>query len=171
MDIQSLVVLLAILAACFAWVRFRASRRHLRGLARVLDGDSLTVARRSIRIAGIDAPENTQVALSKGKSVAIGKQAAQALRVLVGDGDVSCHILSIDRYNRLLAVVYNAQGQDVGRELVRQGWAVAYGYQTRNQARRYWWAQMTARLARRGMWGMCAKVSPAEWRMANPRKG
>lgn len=170
MNIESIAWMGLVALAILAVVWF-CRPRWFRATARVVDGDSLRIDGRSIRIAGIDAPESNQVALSKGQTVPIGRQATQAMRQLIGDGKVSYRVQAIDRYNRVLAVVHNAQGQDVGRELVRQGWAVAYGYQTRNQARRYWWAQLSARLARRGMWGMCAKVSPEAWRMANPRKG
>lgn len=170
MNIESIawVGLVALVVLAVLWFR---RPRWFRAAARVVDGDSLRIEGHSVRLAGIDAPEHNQVGVSRGQTVRLGHEATRAMRRLIGEGMVSYRVLSVDRYGRMLAVVRNEAGQDVGRELVRQGWAVAYGYQTRHQARRYWLAQLTARLSRRGMWGMCAKVSPAAWRMANPRKG
>ena len=62
-----------------------------------------------------------------------------------------------DRYRRILAVC-SLSGSDVNAWMVRQGWALAYGY-----AGTYHAQQDEAQAARRGIWAG-AFVPPAEWR-------
>ena len=55
-----------------------------------------------------------------------GKNATKALRRLIAGNPVVCQERDVDRYGRIIAVCLNAEGQDVGPELVRLGWALAY---------------------------------------------
>ena len=61
------------------------------GSVQVVDGDSLRRGDTDIRLHGIDAPEYRQTCRDKhGAEYACGKQAANALRSLVREGEVSC---------------------------------------------------------------------------------
>lgn len=96
------------------------------GAAHAIDGDSLVVGRREMRLKGLDAPESRQTCEISGKEVACGRQATVALRRWLARGPVACTGNEIDRYNRLL-VVCRVNGQDIGADLVRNGLAVSYG--------------------------------------------
>lgn len=72
---------------------------------------------------------------------------------------MSCQERDVDRYGRVVAVCLNAEGQDVGAELVRQGWALAY----RRVSLDYVDEEREAERAKLGLWAMDF-VEPWEWR-------
>jgi endonuclease YncB( thermonuclease family) len=86
---------------------------------RVIDGDTLKVILNGreeyVRLAGIDAPE-----LKRG-----GEISRDFLSRLCPVGSViSLKILGRDSYGRLLAVVYNENGNNVNQEMLKQNLAV-----------------------------------------------
>jgi endonuclease YncB( thermonuclease family) len=92
----------------------------------VLDGDSLRVGNREVRLHGLDAPEMDQPCWNAaGERYPCGVRVSQALgRALMGR-NVACHRLDTDRYGRMVARC--ALGiRDLGQMLVRAGGAVAY---------------------------------------------
>ena len=105
------------LAAALLLFASPALAQTITGPARVIDGDTLGVSGQRIRLHGIDAPESRQWC---------GKYATKALRSLIAGNPVSCQERDVDRYGHIVAVCLNAEGQDVGAELVRLGWALAY---------------------------------------------
>jgi len=119
----------------------------LSGPAQVIDGDSLYVAAREVRLAGIDALEWDQTCTADGRSWPCGRHARAFLESLVAGKRVTCAVSGRDRYKRLLATCYVA-GADVGRMLVAAGWALAY----RRYSRLYVPAEETARRGKAGMW-------------------
>jgi len=129
------------------------------GPAHALDGDTLAAGGDRLRIHGIDAPEAGQSCERAGRTYACGDAATRAMAALLGSGAVSCQVLDTDRYGRRVARCRNAQGLDIGGELVRQGWAVAF---TRYAAD-YLAQEREARAARRGLWAGRFEA-PAEWR-------
>lgn len=95
------------------------------GDARALDGDSLVVGGREVRLFGIDAPELDQTCEKGGSSWPCGQVAKDQLAALVARQQVDCRGQGVDQYNRVLAVC--AAGHDeLNRIMVEQGWAVAY---------------------------------------------
>lgn len=96
------------------------------GAAHALDGDSLVVNGREMRLKGLDAPEARQMCTVGSKEVACGRQATVALRRWLTRGPVTCIGNEIDRYQRLL-VTCRINGQDIGADLVRNGFALSYG--------------------------------------------
>ena len=128
------------------------------GSARVIDGDTLALAGRRIRLHGIDAPERGQAC--GGRAVPrwdCGAAAAEALAGLAA-GPVRCRAVDRDRYGRVVATCRGA-GRDLGAAMVAGGWAVAY----RRYATRYVNEERAARRARRGLW-RGAFVTPHDWR-------
>lgn len=96
------------------------------GKATVVDGDTLKIAGRKIRLFGIDAIEGKQRCLdAKGQGWACGRAATQAVRTFIGGSEVSCFIRDQDAYGRDVAVC-DVRGQDLNRWIVSNGWAVAY---------------------------------------------
>lgn len=82
----------------------------------VVDGDTLTLAGRDVRLQGIDAPESDQPH---------GDAATMALTVEVHGQRVRLEVRGEDKYGRLVAVVYR-DGRNVNRWIVRQGHAWEY---------------------------------------------
>ena len=91
----------------------------------VVDGDSLRQGDTDIRLHGIDAPEYRQTCRDKhGAEYPCGKQAMNALRNLVREGEVSCISIETDRYGRAVSVCKRGE-LEINGEMVRLGWAVA----------------------------------------------
>lgn len=130
---------------------------------RVIDGDSIDAQLSSgpvvVRFNGIDAPEHDQPG---------GAEAASALRRRLRDRDVSLQVVTQDRYERLVAVVYLGN-EDVNQWLVRQGHAWAYRAYLRDP--QYCVAEGEAREARRGLWGLRGGVPLAPWEWREAKRG
>ncbi len=95
------------------------------GRIKVVDGDSLFIGSREIRLSGIDAPEYHQLCLDKdGFKYECGKEARKALARLAGP-DLKCRTLVRDKYKRDVAVC-ESNGINLNRKMVEDGWAVAY---------------------------------------------
>jgi endonuclease YncB( thermonuclease family) len=165
-----LAALLAALAAAafFAWIipgpAFRQSARgrmagpnNLHGAVRVIDGDTLDVDGRRIRLFGIDAPERAQSCTRQGVAYACGHDATEAMRALAGD-TLTCEGRDTDRYRRLVAVCWH-NGKDINAAMVEGGWAVAY----RQYSTDYVGAENAAKRAGRGLWSGEFQM-PALWR-------
>ena len=115
---------------------------------RVIDGDTLALGERRIRLHGIDAPELNQTCLrDDGVEWLCGQAARDALAILVKPG-ITCVTLERDRYRREIARCSTAAGEDLGSLLTRAGWAVAF---TRFSAD-YVADEDVARAARLGIW-------------------
>ena len=135
----------------------------IRGRAEAIDGDSLRLRGVEVRLHGIDAPEYRQTCRdSAGRNYACGKRAAAHLRKLLRGREITCHRVTTDRYNRMVARCATADGEDIGQRMVRDGWAVAFV----RYSRAYVSDERAARLARRGIW-RGRFVPPALWRQAN----
>lgn len=136
----------------------------LNGAAVVTDGDSIEIARTRIRLEGIDAPELEQTCTDpKGQTWPCGRAASRALRAHLQGQNVRCEPKGIDQFKRVLAVCYLADNTDINAWIVRQGWALAYGY-----AQVYRPEQDEAQAAKRGIWAGTF-VTPHEWRQQHPR--
>lgn len=91
----------------------------------VIDGDSLRIDGRNIRLEGIDAPEYNQVCRdAEDQPYECGQKAKKFLSKLVKDG-VRCEKQTTDIYRRDVSVCY-AGNINVNRQMVLAGWAVAY---------------------------------------------
>ena len=134
------------------------------GPARVLDGDTIEIGAQSIRIEGIDAPEDGQdCGRASGGTWNCGAAATDALRALVAGG-VRCAGSDFDAYRRLLGTC-RASGADVGAALVAGGLALAYVKYTD----RYAAEERAAREAGRGVW-QGEFERPWDWRRARWRE-
>jgi Micrococcal nuclease (thermonuclease) homologs len=129
----------------------------------VLDGDTITVLdgqrqERRIRLAGIDAPEKAQD---------FGQASKQRLSDLVFRKEVEVRYSKLDRYGRVLGVVYLG-GEDVNLKQVAVGMAWHYkeyaSEQLPEDRERYAEAESAAREARIGLWGGPSPVKPSEFR-------
>ena len=132
------------------------------GVPVVVDGDTVKFPRMSgrVRLEGVDAPESRQQCLdAEGKRYGCGRSATEALKATIGSQPVHCQGSQRDRYGRLIAVCFDAEGTDLNGWLVSQGWALAY----RRYSRQYIPQEEAARKAGRGLWAG-RFVKPWQWR-------
>lgn len=87
----------------------------LAGRAWVIDGDTISIGRTKIRLAGIDAPEVDMPFGQKSKWAMVRLCKGQRVTALM-HGETS--------YDRQVATVFLEDGRDAGAELVKQGLAL-----------------------------------------------
>ncbi len=140
------LVLVAAAAAWKAWPVLRPfvvpADRHF-GRLRVADGDSLELGGVRIRLLGVDAPELDQTCTLAGVPHPCGREAREHLLHLIAGRPVTCLSTELDRYGRHLGRC-TAGDTELNSEMVRSGWAVAYGAYAREEA--------DARAHGRGLW-------------------
>lgn len=125
---------------------------------RIVDGDTLRLGDRTLRLSGVDAPERGQVCTdAAGAGFDCGAAAAEALSRLVNGRSVVCRVHGHDRFGRGLGVC-QAGGAELNTGLVASGWAIAYGDSPVMLAN-----EAAARIAGRGLWAG-GFVRPEEWR-------
>lgn len=95
------------------------------GGADVVDGDTLVIEGRHVRLFGIDAPETAQTCERNGETWACGEESVRQLTQLIGTQPVTCRGSEVDQYSRLLAVCH-AGRFELNRTLVQHGWATAF---------------------------------------------
>jgi micrococcal nuclease len=148
------------------------AKRYSARIVRVTDGDTVKVRLRSgtfktVRLIGIDTPESRK----PGVPVECGaKQATAAMIKLALRKRRGAHVGHavrlttdptqdrIDRFGRLLAYVERrSDGLDLGRAMMRAGWAMAYVYDGTPFQRyaAYSAVQTQAEAAHRGVWSSC----------------
>ena len=129
------------------------------GRAAVLEGDTIEINGQVIRLHGIDAPQHRQTCRDRrGAVYRCGLKSKTALDLFLWSNEISCHILSSDKYGRKLANCSLGQ-VDVADWLVRQGHALAF----KKYSYVYINAENEARKAKRGLWSGKFRM-PWEWR-------
>ena len=137
----------------------------VRGRAQVIDGDSLRVNGVNIRLHGIDAPESRQTCWTRlGRRYACGQRETAHMRRLVAGRVITCRKVTTDRYGRMVAICKRGS-EDIGRRMVRDGWAVAFV----RYSRHYVADERMARTAHRGLW-QGRFIEPALWRRMKHRR-
>lgn len=130
------------------------------GPATVIDGDTIVVQGKHIRLFGIDAPESNQRCTGADRlPYNCGGLATSVLEEEIGGAVVNCFVIDVDQYRRLVGVCA-ANGHDLGEQMVRLGYAIDYVFFSGG---RYGEAQEEARAAKRGMWAG-QFIEPREWR-------
>jgi endonuclease YncB( thermonuclease family) len=155
-----LVLLCAAAVVAFIMHRLDDSSRF-EGQAYAIDGDSLRLQGREVRLEGIDAPELYQSCQKGAVDVACGRAAREALAALLARGPVQCLDHGRDRFARTLAVCH-AGDVELNAEMVKSGHAIAFG--------RYSAEEAQARRAQRGIWALSFE-NPAAFRARNAAHG
>jgi len=136
-----------------------AYAQDIAGRASVVDGDTLEIHGKRIRLHGIDAPESRQSCrMDDGTIWRCGQQAALSLSDHIGQRTVSCQGKDVDRYKRIVAVCRSG-GEDLNAWMVTEGMALAY----RRYSTDYVKQEERANLKRRGVWSG-EFVAPWDWR-------
>ena len=89
-----------------------AFAQEIRGVARVIDGDTIQVSSLRIRIHALHAPEMDEPG---------GVAAKAAMKEIVGRQPVTCRPVDLDRYGRTVADCRNAAGQDLAEAMISAG--------------------------------------------------
>jgi endonuclease YncB( thermonuclease family) len=91
----------------------------------VVDGNTLRLADRVIRLDGVIPPARGQTCLARdGVAFDCGVAAANALAAMLRNGPVDCTLSGADRNGRPVATC-SAGGQQLNRAVVAAGWARA----------------------------------------------
>ena len=130
----------------------------------VTDGDTITVLDEmdkgnfKIRLDKIDAPERTQP---------FGSKAKQFLSSLIFGKQVSVRFKEIDRYGRVLGVIY-CDGAEINLVMVQNGYAWHYSYYDKTPA--YIQAEKQARADKKGLWSDPNPTHPYEFRKKKKKR-
>jgi len=131
---------------------------ELRGKCiRVTDGDTITVEEKDggkfrIRLAGIDAPENTQP---------FGKESKAYLSLLLLNQEVTVKFKDIDHYGRIIGRV-ECSGKDASKMMLKSGLAWHYSYFDGDKESSN--LQKKAQESKIGLWSDEDPVPPWEYR-------
>ena len=112
-----------------------SDEKIISGKAKVIDGDTIKINKKKIRLFGIDAPENKQVCkkiylsffiFNFQKDYKCGEKSTLALIKKLKDKKVKCVLeQNKDKYKRNIGICY-VDNQDINKWLVKNGYALAY---------------------------------------------
>ena len=131
----------------------------LQGRATIIDGDTLEVAERRVRLVGIDAPELGQLCAYRGNEIDCGLIAKTQLNDLTAAAIVDCDIIE-QRADGVAVARCAAGGYDLSEGMVYTGWARA----DPRWSDRYLADEAESRTAKRGLW-VSEFPAPWEWRI------
>ena len=126
------------------------------GMAKVIDGDTIQIHKKKIRLFGIDAPEKNQkcqkiwltIALfSFNKDYSCGEISTNKLKKKINNQFMICKWKNKDRYKRLIAECFKDK-TNINAWMVRYGYAVAY----RKYSKKYVAHEEIAKKDKLGLW-------------------
>jgi endonuclease YncB( thermonuclease family) len=104
---------------------FAAHASTIEGPAQAIDGDTIRINGRPVRLWGVDAVERRQACVADGRPYGCGEKATGVLAMFLGSSPVRCEVVDTDKYNRSVARC-TSNGRDVGGFMVSVGWALDY---------------------------------------------
>jgi len=116
---------------CFGLSTSIQSQNLIHGKAKVIDGDTIHINNKKIRLHGIDAPEQKQACMFKKNEWKCGQDSTNFLLNLINDKSVHCKIVDIDKYKRLVGVCF-IDNTNINKLIVKSGWAIAYRYYSKD---------------------------------------
>ena len=140
------------------------------GVAKVIDGDTIRIENKKIRLFGIDAPEKKQKCrkpwltisfLTFNKDYPCGEISTLKLKNKINNKFITCKSTNIDRYKRFIAECFKSK-TNINRWMVRNGYAVAY----KKYSRKYLTFENLAKDDKLGIW-IGSFQMPWEWRREN----
>ena len=145
-----------------------SNEKIISGKAKVIDGDTIKIDEKKIRLFGIDAPEKEQICkkiylsfliFNFQKDYKCGEKATLALLNKLKDKKVKCIIKeNKDRYKRNIGICY-VKNQDINKWLVNNGYAIAY----KKYSKKYVLNEKYAKENKLGIW-RGTFVEPEKWR-------
>ena len=130
----------------------------------VSDGDTIKSKNNKIKIRlhGIDAPEAKQTCKNHDDvKYSCGYRSTKFLKSLISKNQIKCTIKDKDRYGRLIAVCFSGE-ININATMVREGWAIAYRYYSKDYVNE----EEIAKAKKKGIW-QGSFVEPYIWRKNN----
>jgi len=142
--------------------------KEIKGIATVIDGDTIKINKKKIRLFGIDAPEKEQICkkvylsffiFNFQKDYKCGEKSTLALLKKIKDKKVKCVFeKNKDRYKRNIGTCY-IKNQDINKWLVKNGYALAY----KRYSKKYVLEEQYAKENKLGIW-KGTFIEPEKWR-------
>ncbi len=142
------------------------------GKPTIIDGDTIKINTKKIRLHGIDAPEIKQLCqriflsisfISFKKNYKCGERSKENLESYIRNNIIKCKIEGLDRYKRFLGTCYK-NTININSRMVRNGHAVAY----KKYSKRYIPQQLEAKKNNLGVWQGEFQM-PWDWRKRNAK--
>ena len=134
---------------------------EITGFPKIIDGDTVHVNLKKIRLEGIDAPEIRQMCKKNKKNYACGKIARDNLKEKIGNMKIRCISSGKDRYRRYLGTCF-IKTVNLNKWMVKNGNAVAY----RRYSKEYTIDEEFAKNNKLGIWSGTF-IQPEKWRKLN----
>ena len=153
------LVFISLLVIGMTAPRIASARGQTGKVTYVADGDSIYVGNWEIRLADIDAPEQSQP---------YGEQAKQALLELTLGREVRIEPVATDDYGRTVAHIHRVDDDlHVNAAMVEQGAAWVYRRYARDAS--LITLETAAKQAKRGLWALPSdqRAPPEQWRRAH----
>ena len=143
------------------------------GVPKIIDGDTVHINNKKIRLEGIDAPEIKQqckkpflkisaiIGFEFNKHYSCGVIAKMKLIDKIDNSKIKCISLAKDRYKRFIATCYKGK-VNLNKWMVRNGYAVAYKRYSKDYVR----DEEYAKENKLGIWKGTFMV-PEKWRKLN----
>ena len=143
------------------------------GTPKIIDGDTVHINSKKIRLEGIDAPEIRQqcqkvflkisaiIGFSFKKNYSCGVISKKKLVNKIKTSQINCISSGRDRYKRYLATCYK-DGINLNKWMVRNGLAVAY----KRYSKDYLGDEVYAKENKLGLW-KGSFIRPEKWRKLN----
>ncbi|MBT91839.1 MAG: nuclease [Candidatus Pelagibacter sp.] len=139
------------------------------GKTRVIDGDSIAINEKKIRLFGIDAPELGLTCSIGSNLYYCGKISKEAMKKYVEGKIINCSYTELDKYRRILAICRldcffwgddpDCAKFSLNRYMVHSGNALAY----KRYSKRYLSSEQWAKNNKLGIWQGDFE-NPEEWR-------
>jgi len=154
------LIILIIISTIFFILTYNDVRSEninkISGFAKVVDGDTIKINSKKIRLYGIDAPEKKQKCkktyltisfMSFTKDYMCGEVSTQKLIKKINKQKLNCNILDVDRYKRLIGECFK-RNINLNSWMVSNGYAVAY----RKYSKKYVTDEINAKNNKLGIW-------------------
>ncbi len=154
------LIILIIISSIFFILTYKDVRSEninkISGFAKVVDGDTIKINSKKIRLYGIDAPEKKQKCkktyltisfMSFTKDYMCGEVSTQKLIKKINKQKLNCNILDVDRYKRLIGECFK-RNINLNSWMVSNGYAVAY----RKYSKKYVSDEINAKNNKLGIW-------------------
>ena len=154
------LIILIIISSIFFMLTYNDVRSEninkISGFAKVVDGDTIKINSKKIRLYGIDAPEKKQKCkktyltisfMSFTKDYMCGEVSTEKLIKKINKQKLNCNILDVDRYKRLIGECFK-RNINLNSWMVSNGYAVAY----RKYSKKYVSDEINAKNNKLGIW-------------------
>ena len=168
------LIILIIISSIFFILTYNDVRSEntnkISGFAKVVDGDTIKINSKKIRLYGIDAPEKKQKCkktyltisfMSFTKDYMCGEVSTQKLVKKINKQKLNCNILDVDRYKRLIGECFK-RNINLNSWMVSNGYAVAYT----KYSKKYVSDEINAKNNKLGIW-QGKFVMPWDYRQKN----